>query len=437
MKKISVMVIIAFFFCFLSSALAGVEEKLEKIGFPEEATASLARLVERKSFSEKIDIQKGLVVSALVREDKVETNVKMNWPGEYKFQAEKYATGDFVLYRLINQGREIFFRIGDLPRLIPETPVALPATSPQQEEEKVAEKPVEEKPLTPIQKTAGDGVEEIYEASAIPLDFVGINQAQESMTAIVIPIYRSYWIGDGLGMYTVTEKDGKEVEKFLVRKVWRAYVGNEIFPAIITKFGTHLFVVAQGKTKIEVLGKNVVIISGSGKFALTLSGNMTKFNIKEFEESAEYQKTFFEKNPSEVKEEMLVDISPNTENGKMFLTDLRKIFPNDYYVKGKLVSTEADEEELGALIGLSNNSSYMRRGVEKGGLPNISVVSVACPPCELLRMLIVWTLAAFDNSLSGNFFEAKVSGYQSAQALAPYLAECQEEINYLTKNLTR
>ena len=195
--------------------------------------------------------------------------------------------------------------------------------------------------------------------------------------------------------------------------------------------------VAQGKTKTEVLGKNVVIISGSGKFALTLSGNMVEFNLKKFEESAEYQKTFFEKNPSEVKEEMLVDISPNTENGKMFLTDLRKIFPNDYYVKGKLVSTEAGEEELGALIGLSNNSSYMRRGVEKGGLPNISVVSVACPPCELLRMLIVWTLAAFDNSLSGNFFEAKVSGYQSAQALAPYLAECQEEINYLTKNLTR
>ena len=435
MKKSLLVVMVMFFFCFASSALAEVKEKLEKIGFPEEIIVSLAGLVEQKKFSEKINVPKGLVVSALIREDKVETDVKINWPGEYKFQAEKYATGDFVLYRLINQGREFFFRIGDLPQPIKEAPVALPATPPR-EEKKMKALEVEKTPI-PMQKTEGNGVEEVYEASAIPLDFVGINQAQESMTAIVIPIYRSHWIGDGLGKYVVTEKDGKEIEKFLVRKVWRAYVGNEIFPAIITKFGTHLFVVAQGKTKIEVLGKNVVIISGSGKFALTLSGNMTKFNIKEFEESAEYQKTFFEKNPSEVKEEMLVDISPNTENGKMFLTDLRKIFPNDYYVKGKLVSTEAGEEELGALIGLSNNSSYMRRGVEKGGLPNISVVSVACPPCELLRMLIVWTLAAFDNSLSGNFFEAKVSGYQSAQALAPYLAECQEEINYLTKNLTR
>lgn len=436
MKK-SFIVIFVFFFCFASSALAEFgekAEKLRKIGFPEEIAISLAQLVKQKNFSGKIDIPKGMSVSALIRNDEIETNINLNWPGNYQFKAEKYEMGEFILYRLINQGREILFRIGDLPQPVQklETLVALPASP---KKEKGTETSLPEKTPAPIQKTEGNGVEDVYEATALPLDLKNLND--QPMTAIVIPIYQSHWIGDGLGKYAITEKDGKEIEIFLVRKAWRAYIGNEIFPAVITKFGTHLFVIAQGKTEGDLMGKNAVIISGSGKFALTLSGEMTKFDLKEFEESEEYRKTFFEKNPSRVKEEMLIDISPNTENGKTFLSDIRKIFPNEYYVKGKLVSTETDEETLKTLVGLSNNESYMRRIVEKGGLPNISLTAVLCPPCELARMLIIWGIAAFDDSLNGNFFEAKVSGYQAAQAMAPYLKECQEEMIYLTKNLGR
>lgn len=113
------------------------------------------------------------------------------------------------------------------------------------------------------------------------------------------------------------------------------------------------------------------------------------------------------------------------------------MFPNNYYVKGKLVSTETDSETLKTLVGTNNNASYIMKVINRGGLPNISLSSVMCPPLELFRILIVWTIAAFDDTLNGNFFEAKVSGYQAAQALSPYLAESQEEIHYLTKNLMR
>lgn len=429
MKKL--VLIVSAFFCLASSAFAeSLTEKIGKLGFPEKTAVSLAELVAQKSFSGTIDIPKGMSVSAIIRKDTLAEDVEMNWTGDFPFKAEKYETGEFVVYRLTNLGNEVFFRIGDLPKPIQEisVPVVVSVSPIEEKKTEVLKAPLP----VPMPKIKGDGVEEVYEAMALPLDLK--NFGDQPMTAVVIPIYQSNWIGDGLGKYAVTEKDGKETEKFLVRKVWRAYVETEMFPAIITKFGTSLFVIAQGKTKSDLLGKNIVIISGSGKFALTLSG-MTEFDLQKFEDSEEYKNAFFEKNPSKVEKGMLVDISPNTENGKTFIGDLRKMFPNNYYVKGKLVSTETDSETLKTLVGLSNNSSYMRRIIDKGGLPNISIGSVMCPPCELIRMLIVWSIAAFDDSLNGNFFEAKVSGYQAAQAISSYLAEFQEEINYLTKNL--
>jgi hypothetical protein len=418
MQRKTAVLAVMVFFCLASSAFAeSLVEKITKIGFPEKVAISLAQLAETQNFSEKIDIPKGMSVSAIIRNGEVANNVDLDWEGGFQFKAEKYETEGFSLYRFKNLGNEILFRIGDLPRPIPE--ISLPLIPPK-EEPKI--------PI-PVQKSE-NRVEEVYEAAALPLNLKELGD--QPMAAIVVPIYQTNWIGDGLGKYVVTEKDGKEVEKLLVRKVWRAYVGSEMFPAVITKFGTNLFVVAQGKTKQDLMDKNIVIISGSGKFALTLSG-MAEFDIQKFEESEEYRSAFFEKNPSKVKEEMLVNISPDTENGRAFIGDLRKMFPNNYFVKGRLISTETDSETLKALVGSSNNANYMRRVVEKGGLPSISLGSVMCPPCELARMLIVWSLAAFDETLSGNFLEAKVSGYQAAQAMAPYLAEFQEELNYLSQ----
>ncbi len=391
--KVAVIVAVVFF-CLVSSAIAEISrlEKIKKLGFPESIAASLNSLVEQNNFSGKIDISKGMAVSAIIRKDVLGRDGKLKWDGNHFFQAEKYETDNFVLYRLENEG-EVLFRTGELP-------------------------PIKEKADSKITR----GVEEVFESVALPLDLK--NLSKEQITAIVVPIFRSNWIGDGLGMYSISEKDGKESEKFFVRKVWRTT--EEDFPAVITKYGTHVFVIAKGKKQSDLLGKNLAIISGSGKFALTLSGKMVEFN-------SEKQVEFFTEHNSRITEEMLIDISPETENGKAFIRDLKKIFPNDYYVKGKRVSSETDEETLKSLVGSSNNASFARRVVEKGGLPNISISSVLCPPCELIRMLIVWSIAAADDTLTGNFLEAKVSGYQAAQALAPYLAECQEEISYLTK----
>lgn len=395
--KVAVIVAVVFF-CLASSAIAELTrtEKIVKIGFPKSVAISLNELIEAGKNSGTIDVPKGMSVAAVIRKDLVGRNGKLNWEGNYQFKAEKYEADEFVLYRLENNG-EVLFRIGEL-------------SSPNKNG-KESEIP---KPQPPV--------EDVYEAVALPLDIKKLTAGP--ITAIVVPIFRSNWIGDGLGMYSVSEKDGKESEKFLVRKVWRTT--DPDFPAVITKYGTHVFVIAKGKKRSDLLGKKLAIISGSGKFALTLSGKMVEFN-------PEKQVDFFREHNSQINEEMLLDISPETENGRAFIRDLKNIFPNEYIVKGKKISSETDEETLKSLAGSSNNASFARRVVEKGGLPNISISSVLCPPCELIRMLIVWSIAAADDTLSGNFLEAKVSGFQAAQALSPYLAECQEEINYLTR----
>jgi hypothetical protein len=424
------------------------------LGFPDRVVSGFVELInQEKNIKPTEPVSNHRLVSAVIIDGEVcPTNsqdiCRIKWeeiPG-FNPKMKTYHFEEYTLFHLKNNEKNIFFR-DELPK---KAAASLPRDLPKAEEptknnvpsityyapvinsanpEKKAEMP--KTPAVPVQKTEGNGVEKVYEATALPISIQELQN--QPMTAIMVPIFKSPWIGDGLGTYTIAEKDGKEVQEFLVRKVWRAYVGNDIYPAIITKFGTYVFVVVPGKTKADLIDEEVVIVSGSGKFALTLLANDTEFNLKKFEESTEYKNTFFQKNPSKVEGKMLVDISPNTENGKAFMKDLKKIFPNEYYVKGKKVSVGTDLETLKSLVGESNNSNYFRRVIQKGGLPNISLSSVACPPCELARMLIVWSIAAFDKTLSGNFREAKVSGYQAAKAMSPYLAECQEEMNYLQK----
>lgn len=455
MKRFSLLVVAVLVFAFFVSPLfadvqreASVREQIAKLGFPNDAAVSLAKMVEQGKYTSTTLVPSGTKVEASVRDANLCTSgCTFRWPDKFPAQkAEFYSFGNFTLYRIKNSHGDIFYR-EKLPAV--ETAKAAPTKEvPKMEKTALVEKlsvaaapvtvPKEEKkaemqktPSAPVQKTEGNGIEKVYEATVLPLDLKDFEN--QPMTAVMVPISRSPWIGDGLGTYTVTERDGKDVQEFLTRKVWRAYVGSEIYPAIITKFGTYLFIVVQGKSKLDVLGQDVAIVSGSGKFALTLSGNMTEFDLKKFEKKEEYRNSFYEKNPSKVAREMIVDISPNTENGQRFMADLKKLFPGEYYIEGKKVSASTDIETLKSLAGESNNSGYLRRVVQKGGLPNISTGAIAFPPAELARMLFVWTVAAFDNSLTGNFLEAKVSGLQAAQALSPYLAQCQEEMDYMQK----
>lgn len=287
---------------------------------------------------------------------------------------------------------------------------------------------------------AEENVERVYESVALSIDLKDIEG--KPITAIVTPMFKSPWIGDGLGVYPVDE-NGKVAERPLVRKVWRTVVtdGEDYFlcPAVINRFGTYLFTVCPGRSGLEFTGKKSAVVSGSGKFALTATGNIVEFNFEKFQEEKDYRKEIFDKNLSEIQRESLIDFSSETEVGKAFVSDLRRMFPREYYVKGKMVSVDTDIETLKKLASTSNNAKYMRRVVEKGGLPNIGASSILFPPAavvEVARMFFVWIAAATDDTLNGSFFESKVTGYQAGQAMSGYLANCQEEIDYLEKYIS-
>lgn len=285
-----------------------------------------------------------------------------------------------------------------------------------------------------------ENAERVYESVALSIDFKDLEG--KPMTAIVTPMFKSPWIGDGLGIYPVDE-NGTVAERPLVRKVWRTVVtdGEDYFlcPAVINRFGTYLFTVCPGRTGFDFADKKSAVISGSGKYALTATGSIIEFDFEKFQEDKEYRREFFEKNFSQIQRESLIDVSPETEIGKAFVSDLRRMFPREYYVKGKMVSVDMDISELKKLASTSNNAKYMRRVVEKGGLPNVGASSIIFPPAaavELARMFIVWIAAATDDTLNGSFFESKVTGYQAGQAMSGYLANCQEEIDYLEKYIS-
>jgi hypothetical protein len=460
MKKLKLgMLLAVVFFCFVSSAFAEIGEeritKLEKIGFPkEEAAIPLAELVEKGVFSGEMDILKGMFVSAIIRKDVAEENIYLNWTGDYSFQkkerkAKRYEKNGFVVYRFVNLGDEIFFRIGDLPKPIQEAvvPVALPDPP---KEEKKAEAPKET--LLPIQK-----VEEVYEASALPLDLKNLGMeeevkipvatissekkqlaaVQDVYEALVLPLdlkklenlkatviefdINGTWNGDAAGFYPVYGEDGKEVIQFLSREVWRTIIADpigeyEIYPAVISEetcFITH--VVCPGKSKLDLTNKQAFLISGSGKFVLTTSGKIIEFDFEKFQEDKDYKTNFLKKNESWIQSEKLLDISPNSEFGTMYISTLKERFPRNYYISGKLVSADVDIETLKKLVGESNNASYIDRVIKNSGLPIVSVAMIVFAPVaiplELGRVTYGLLAAAWDKSLSKGFGESTVSGF--------------------------
>jgi hypothetical protein len=237
-------------------------EKITRLGFPSEVTASLTQMIEQGKFVEKVPLKNGIKVSLAIRGQDLCQKCSFSWPAHQNSpEREKYVFGEYELFVIKNRNGDIFYR-NDLPtakvaekatppKEIPQAEKPLPVIPiskeiPKTEKSLVAEQKSfapapkaiteAEKPLltsdipapsvalekkrvaTPnnsstsssIQKTEGNGVERVYEATALPLSLKNIEN--QPMTAIMIPIYKSPWIGDGLGTYTVTEKDGKEVQ---------------------------------------------------------------------------------------------------------------------------------------------------------------------------------------------------------------------------------
>jgi len=272
--------------------------------------------------------------------------------------------------------------------------------------------------------------EKVWEATALK----GFNpDAVTTITAVLVAVH-PMWLGDGLGFYTHDEQRGQKIPKYHRRTVWPALIfsgeGYDACPAIINKFGTGLFVLCAGKDKSQLSGKNIIILSGSRKFAMTADQKVAVIDVDDLISEAEAREKFFGENPSEIKEDMLIDVSSNTRRGSQYMATIKGMFSEEIILDGREVLVSGSFKDFREAVKLSNHSTATQRIIDTLSA-RISVQSVALPHLEIARIFVTLALAAADNTMQGSFFEAKVSGYQAGQALEPYLNNCQVELTKL------
>jgi len=88
-------------------------EKISALGYPKDVAFVLAQKAEQKKMSRIVGIKNGTRVSAILMNEKFQGRTKLSWDEnpEYIFKAEKYEAKGFTLYRVINNGREVLFRM--------------------------------------------------------------------------------------------------------------------------------------------------------------------------------------------------------------------------------------------------------------------------------------------------------------------------------------
>lgn len=253
----------------------------------------------------------------------------------------------------------------------------------------------------------------------------------EVVTGIQIPL-SGHWIGDGMGVYTVVEINGKETSKLLKRSLWTVAVISEglveYYPAVINRFGTMLTVIGTGKDKGYFEGKSIYILSGSRKFAYILGKQIIPIKVDDIISDNKKKEELLKNHPSIIRKEIMINLSVKTEQGKRFFENLKKQFSNPVIIDGHEVLTSADTETIKSATGMLNHSTVAQRIVAAFDA-RISLQSAVLPWYEAARLMLVIGIAAFDETLQGNFLEAKVTGYQAGEVLGIYLDACQKELD--------
>lgn len=406
MKKIIVLSLVLVF-SFVSISFGDIvetrslPEKIRLLGYPENISLTLASLVEKKSISGNWDVPNGTKYDAAVGNDFFNPNGStISWQGNFIFRAEVYKVEDYVLYKLTNRGKEVFFRIGPVP------------------ERKIASQPSVPKttlPTTPLKKEKLENVERPVEAYMLK----GLHTEELrsiKATAIDFPILGTGWINDGIGKYYAFEtKEGEAVVRFMTRSLWRAVVadssGNyEILPGVKRRCD-RVHVLYPGVGKDDLVGKQKYLVSGNGKKVLLADGRQVRdFDFEKFQEDETYRIEFLKKYPSEIKAEELLDISPGSKHGEEYVKLLKEQFPNDFYVKGERVSFSSDLETLRRINGEISNAKYGHRALKNGALPSLSVSTVMFPPFELGRMAFAALLSIPSGPLNGSYEGGSFSG---------------------------
>jgi hypothetical protein len=109
------------------------------------------------------------------------------------------------------------------------------------------------------------------------------------------------------------------------------------------------------------------------------------------------------------------EVSFSSAEGQQFLQELVAEFSKTVVIDGKQIAINCDL----AVFGETNGANMTDRIVESLSI-NVSPATIIFPPIEVARILINATLAASDRTLTGSFFEAKVTALQATSALDVY-----------------
>lgn len=424
MKRFIFVVLIVFSFVSVSFGdiveTKSLPEKIRLLGYPENISLTLASLVEKKSISGNWDVSNGTKYDAAVGNDFFNPNGStISWQGNFIFRAEVYKVEDYILYKLTNRGKEVFFRIGPVPeRKIVSQPAQVkevPKTTLVEQKPVIISSTATPLPTTPLKKEKLENVEKPVEAYMLK----GLHTEELKnikATAIDFPILGTGWINDGIGKYYSFEtKEGEAVQRFMTRNLWRAVVadssGNyEVLPGIKRRCD-RVHILYPGAGKDDLLGKNKYLVSGNGKKVLLADGRQIRdFDFEKFQEDETYRIEFLKKYPSEIRAEELLDISPGSKFGEEYVRLLKEQFPNDFYVKGERVSFSSDIQTLRRINGEMSNAKYGHRALKNGALPSLSVSTVMFPPFELGRMAFAALVSIPSGPLNGSYEGGSFSG---------------------------
>jgi len=236
----------------------------------------------------------------------------------------------------------------------------------------------------------------------------------DSLHQVVVAM-NSRWIGDAIGYFYVDQSTDKR--KFLYRDAWRAIWfdgpdGPVVYSALLSPFCTELAILIPNDTSRRIVGRQILVISGSGRAAMTLRGEIIPADVKRLIDDPQAREKFFFDHPSDVREGQVANISPGTHSGNLFLQQVLSRYPgiSEEY-RGSLDTLDASQ--------LTNGASTTDRVISDSHV-TISAAMLVHPiglAWPLLRMVWLVSKAANDTTLRGSYFEGQFTGEEIGQTL--------------------
>ncbi len=284
-----------------------------------------------------------------------------------------------------------------------------------------------------LQQTNPTGKEQPYLAVAsTAIDCKEI----KTLFVIMVPLDPSddEWIGE-LGVVVSDEK--KLVQNIYRRDAWRGWVkinGNinkTPYPALIDDVARYLWILVPNVTKGDLSGAQATILSGASTRAMVPSGKILNLP-KGKQEDSQLVEDLFKKNSAKVGNNQVVDFSPGTKMGDIFIADISRRFPVLLRIGGqKLMATKDVVETASMTAQDSMVDKVISRGHVSASLMSVLAYSHPIPAViQTTQIFYGLTMAATDKEMYGPYGETKYPGWAVGRVLGYYLKQNHRLINH-------